>query len=533
LAKSATTVALAKGATASASTLTLIKGALKFMTWTKVNITVATGAAALLIIGSAAVALFEFAPVSVESAFQHCSSNHYLKRVPPTILLRRTLYFTDIKNAPASAGVYIPHAQYVEDGSFYNESENRFIGRNRPMDWVLAIAYDTSPGQMVLPPDLPMGQFDYLSTMTSNSRMALGNEIRKQFGLAGHVETIQTNVLVLKSADPAGRRALKVSRRTSDNNMIAANPGNLTLTHFKISDMAKALSGYYLGAPVVDETGLTDFYDVELRWDRGLNGRDRVEAIKQALAQQLGLELVPDQRAVEMLIVAYQDSPTDYTPRAGSDLQGYWKGTEKWGTNLWPVIVKITEPSEGQFRAQFRNRWFNPQFVNASSVTYDPPHVKIDLGKHWAVFEGDLNSSHTEIKGIFNYVVYSSGKFPMTIRLADPNEEAALEAQKDYSYTAPGDLTGHWTATLSNVQWTLDIGRMPDGTLSCALTPPGWNDRIENSLLRNTSPEVYIEWGYRRTATFHGTNQDGKLVGTLQQDRKGVPQPVTFMRVER
>ena len=42
LAKSVTTVALAKGAAASGSTLTLIKGALKIMTWTKAKSAVAT-----------------------------------------------------------------------------------------------------------------------------------------------------------------------------------------------------------------------------------------------------------------------------------------------------------------------------------------------------------------------------------------------------------------------------------------------------------------------------------------------------------
>jgi RNA polymerase sigma factor (sigma-70 family) len=48
LAKTATAVALAKGATASASTSTLIKGALKLMAWTKAKTAIITGAAVLL-----------------------------------------------------------------------------------------------------------------------------------------------------------------------------------------------------------------------------------------------------------------------------------------------------------------------------------------------------------------------------------------------------------------------------------------------------------------------------------------------------
>jgi RNA polymerase sigma factor (sigma-70 family) len=48
LAKSVTAVALAKGATASTSTLTLIKGALKIMAWTKAKTAIVVGAVAIL-----------------------------------------------------------------------------------------------------------------------------------------------------------------------------------------------------------------------------------------------------------------------------------------------------------------------------------------------------------------------------------------------------------------------------------------------------------------------------------------------------
>jgi RNA polymerase sigma factor (sigma-70 family) len=52
LAKSVTAVAIAKGATASVSTLTLIKGALKVMAWTKTKAAIVTGAVILLTAGT-------------------------------------------------------------------------------------------------------------------------------------------------------------------------------------------------------------------------------------------------------------------------------------------------------------------------------------------------------------------------------------------------------------------------------------------------------------------------------------------------
>ena len=59
LAKSATAVALAKGAAASGSTLTLIKGALKLMAWTKAKTAVVIGVVAILAASTVIVALKE------------------------------------------------------------------------------------------------------------------------------------------------------------------------------------------------------------------------------------------------------------------------------------------------------------------------------------------------------------------------------------------------------------------------------------------------------------------------------------------
>ncbi len=64
LAKSVTAGALAKGATASISTLTLIKGALKIMAWTKAKTAIVAGAGALLITGSTVVLITTTHPFS-------------------------------------------------------------------------------------------------------------------------------------------------------------------------------------------------------------------------------------------------------------------------------------------------------------------------------------------------------------------------------------------------------------------------------------------------------------------------------------
>jgi uncharacterized protein (TIGR03435 family) len=55
--------------------------------------------------------------------------------------------------------------------------------------------------------------------------------------------------------------------------------------------------------PIVDETGLTGSYNLDLRWKVKTDPNANQEAVKQALIEQLGLELVPVHKAVDMLIV--------------------------------------------------------------------------------------------------------------------------------------------------------------------------------------------------------------------------------------
>ena len=61
LAKTISAVAVAKGAVASASTLTLVKGALKIMAWTKVKTAIVAGAVVLLAVGTTTVTVKEIA----------------------------------------------------------------------------------------------------------------------------------------------------------------------------------------------------------------------------------------------------------------------------------------------------------------------------------------------------------------------------------------------------------------------------------------------------------------------------------------
>jgi uncharacterized protein (TIGR03435 family) len=69
----------------------------------------------------------------------------------------------------------------------------------------------------------------------------------------------------------------------------------------RFQGLARFLENYF-GKPVVDQTGLTQYYSMELRWKEARFG-DNPEGVKQVLLDKLGLELVPTNLPVEMLVM--------------------------------------------------------------------------------------------------------------------------------------------------------------------------------------------------------------------------------------
>ena len=65
-----------------------------------------------------------------------------------------------------------------------------------------------------------------------------------------------------------------------------------------------------LKKPVLNKTGLTNRYDLQLKWKQ--EGREVVpEVLIEAVRSQLGLELVPAKRPVEVVVVEVEKPSPD------------------------------------------------------------------------------------------------------------------------------------------------------------------------------------------------------------------------------
>ncbi|MGO8765046.1 MAG: TIGR03435 family protein [Limisphaerales bacterium] len=279
LAKTVSAVALAKGATASTSTLTLIKGALKIMAWSKAKTAIVAGVV-LLLAGTTAM-------VTVKERYSHEYSEWDIGRVDGNIL----------RSAPHIVRI-IP-SRFPTQGGSAGIGNGRFLGLGLRVEEIAGVAYGDFLGtRTVFSTTLPSGKYDFIANLLWGSNAALRREMEKQFGIVGRNETVETNVLFLqiKSPNAPGLR-LTTTRNYSSSRQAG---GEYHTVNLQLGSACAFLEVQF-GIPVIDQTGLSGSYDINLKWD--FQNDPQHENLKQALFQQLGLKLVPGVAPVKMVVI--------------------------------------------------------------------------------------------------------------------------------------------------------------------------------------------------------------------------------------
>jgi uncharacterized protein (TIGR03435 family) len=288
LAKSITSIAAVKGATASASTLTLIKGALKVMAWTNAKTATVIGAGILLITGTTTITLKKIEAHKLDEwRFQNVQPAQVDKASPQVEILPTKFPAPDFT---------------VESGSHFD----KFVGIRVPVEVIVGKAYGFPRGRIRFASEQPSALYDFAATLPQGSKEALQRELKKSLGFVGRAETTNTEcmILTLKRANAPGLKP-PILGRPDD----YLNPGHFECFDQPIDTDSPPWQGLarfleiYLGVPVVDKTGLTQHYSIDLKW-KELGDRDpNHDALKRALIEQLGLELVPSREAIDILMV--------------------------------------------------------------------------------------------------------------------------------------------------------------------------------------------------------------------------------------
>jgi uncharacterized protein (TIGR03435 family) len=170
----------------------------------------------------------------------------------------------------------------------------------------IAVAYNVNRATVVLPTNASVNHFDFLVTTADDPPARLQAAIRHKLGLVAQKETLDTPVLAIKIMDPYLRN-LTVSDPTEDPD-VTWRKGELHFTHLQINDLTDTFERA-IDMPLVDETGLTNFYDFSVLWGAGMYNRYMFEATSRATIEKMfnniGLTLQTDNAPVEVLVVKH------------------------------------------------------------------------------------------------------------------------------------------------------------------------------------------------------------------------------------
>ena len=291
LAKAVTAIAVAKGAAASGSTLTLIKGALKIMAWTKAKTVIVVGMGVLLAAGTTTVSIIKIKAYERDRNSWR-SANLTWQQVgetAPQVRILLTKFKPPVKHMLTSDGT-------------------KWGGVRVSIREIVRAAYRGSPGRVIFPAGEPQEKYDFISTLSQGTEEALQRELKKTLGFVGRWETRDTDALALKVRNPDAT-GLKFAFWMPDE-FGDLGHGHIHCFGERLSwtppmppwGLTKYLEMVFQ-MPVVDETGLTGSYNIDLRWKVKADQQANQDTLKQALLDQLGLELVPTNMPIEMLVV--------------------------------------------------------------------------------------------------------------------------------------------------------------------------------------------------------------------------------------
>jgi uncharacterized protein (TIGR03435 family) len=289
LAHSVALGAAANGAAAGGSTLTLVKSALKLMAWTKVKTAVTAGILVLLAAGTTITTI-----KSMQTWRMYAWRSHGITRAEINNLSR---WPPQVWVAPATA-------KNTLNGNQLGKNEaGQLMGRNMPFPFLLRDAYGLTELRMILKLDPPSGTYDFMANLPQGSAEALQTAINQTFGVVVKHETIVTNVLVLRVGDH-GLRGFSAPVTNQWGATERFGTDTATFLNQPLATMDVFLEDL-LKIPIIDQTGLTGRHEFSIKWkpEWWKNDRDNLPGLQAVLSDQLGLELVPTNMPIEMLVV--------------------------------------------------------------------------------------------------------------------------------------------------------------------------------------------------------------------------------------
>jgi len=158
----------------------------------------------------------------------------------------------------------------------------------------------------------------------TQSRLMFQKLLVSRFKLTFHYQSRELPAYAIQIAKGGPKLAL-TKRKPSDSTSFSYNCQLiLTVRNASVADVARGMQEAFMDKPVVDQTGLHDRYDFDLKWAPDelqsycpvdpAHSRDDPNAppgLYTAIQEQIGLKLVPTKASVQVMVIDHIETPSE------------------------------------------------------------------------------------------------------------------------------------------------------------------------------------------------------------------------------
>lgn len=216
-------------------------------------------------------------------------------------------------------------------GRFIRHNGRHLIAYNMSVSDLVIYAYGIHAKQVVGgPPSLLTTHFDIDGvpdidghSNLNQSRLMFQKLLASRFKLIFHYESRELPVYAIQVAKGGPHLSVTASKPGDSTNFSYSCPPVLTVRNYSVSDLAKGMQGEFLDKPVVDQAGLHDRYDFELKWTpddsetycpndlaRSRDDPNAPPGLFTAIQEQLGLKIVPTKSPVQVMVIDHLETPS-------------------------------------------------------------------------------------------------------------------------------------------------------------------------------------------------------------------------------
>jgi uncharacterized protein (TIGR03435 family) len=210
-----------------------------------------------------------------------------------------------------------------------------FMTLSTDLNDLIAFAYELHPKQIVDPPAwFGTDLFDIEAKPDREGRPSVKQEramtqklLEERFQLRFHHDKQVLSVYIISVAGGGAKMTKSTPAATNQPTGLYRGLGDLTVRNQTMGDFATWMQSTVMDRPVVDQTGLTDRYDFQLKWTpdetqfaafRGVgavvppatDSATAPPALYTAITEQLGLKMGPGKVLVDVIVIDHVEKPS-------------------------------------------------------------------------------------------------------------------------------------------------------------------------------------------------------------------------------